>query len=313
MKSWRIAGGLGNGIGSTSQNVSKGWMRASLHVFTHWHYPSRIRSGHTYVEVRVSAEPMKLQCDGYNILLALGIRKPVEPGFKHIEIAPKLVDSLEWVEASTDTIRGEVSSQWVQTAEGLTLEVDIPDTATATIQIPDLGGDTVQVSESETVIWDQGEPERPFPSGIESVEREDDVVVVEVDSGRYEFTLNPTQLHAIGRRNDDGTIFTGGQTDQIDLSMTGTESVQLRDQIPDGWTVQAGDEHTVYEENGNRYIEFEATGQALEVTYFVEAPSGADQTGQYSFGPIEVTTGGSWETLSGTSETNLVVGADTNI
>ncbi len=69
---WRIAGGSGDGIASTSQNFAKALMRSGLHVFTHRHYPSRIRGGHTYTEVRASGDPVKSRGDGYNFLLALG-------------------------------------------------------------------------------------------------------------------------------------------------------------------------------------------------------------------------------------------------
>ena len=69
---WRIAGGSGDGIDSTSQNFAKALMRSGLHVFTHRHYPSRIRGGHTYVEVRAGAEPIRSRGDGFNFLLALG-------------------------------------------------------------------------------------------------------------------------------------------------------------------------------------------------------------------------------------------------
>jgi len=69
---WRIAGGSGDGIDSTSQNFAKALMRSGLHVFTHRHYPSRIRGGHTYVEVRADDEPVRSRGNGYNFLLALG-------------------------------------------------------------------------------------------------------------------------------------------------------------------------------------------------------------------------------------------------
>jgi len=69
---WRIAGGSGDGIASTSQNFAKALMRSGLDVFTHRHYPSRIRGGHTYTEIRASSEPVKSRGDGYNFLLALG-------------------------------------------------------------------------------------------------------------------------------------------------------------------------------------------------------------------------------------------------
>jgi len=52
---WRIAGGSGDGIDSTSQNFAKVLMRSGLDVFTHRHYPSRIRGGHPYVEIRARA------------------------------------------------------------------------------------------------------------------------------------------------------------------------------------------------------------------------------------------------------------------
>src|SRR6056297_3563920 len=69
---WRIAGGSGDGIDSKSQNFAKALMRSGLNVFTHRHYPSRIRGGHTYVEIRASDEPVKSRGDGFNFLLALG-------------------------------------------------------------------------------------------------------------------------------------------------------------------------------------------------------------------------------------------------
>ena len=69
---WRIAGGSGDGIDSTSQNFAKALMRAGLSVFTHRHYPSRIRGGHTYVEVRADDAPVRSRGNGFNFLLALG-------------------------------------------------------------------------------------------------------------------------------------------------------------------------------------------------------------------------------------------------
>ncbi|MFC7228678.1 2-oxoacid:acceptor oxidoreductase subunit alpha [Salinirubellus salinus] len=69
---WRIAGGSGDGIDSTSQNFAKALLRSGLDVFTHRHYPSRIRGGHTYVEVRARPEPVRSRGDGYNFLLVLG-------------------------------------------------------------------------------------------------------------------------------------------------------------------------------------------------------------------------------------------------
>jgi len=95
---WRIAGGSGDGIDSTSQNFAKALMRAGLHVFTHRHYPSRIRGGHTYVEIRASAEQVQSRGDGYNCLLALGdsfARNPQEEAYYGNEEIKPLSENLD--------------------------------------------------------------------------------------------------------------------------------------------------------------------------------------------------------------------------
>ncbi|SDY21130.1 2-oxoacid:acceptor oxidoreductase subunit alpha [Halobellus clavatus] len=95
---WRIAGGSGDGIASTSQNFAKALMRAGLHVFTHRHYPSRIRGGHTYTEVRVSADPVRSRGDGYNFLLSLGdsfARNPQENAYYGNEEVKPLSENLD--------------------------------------------------------------------------------------------------------------------------------------------------------------------------------------------------------------------------
>ncbi|SFR94375.1 pyruvate ferredoxin oxidoreductase alpha subunit [Halomicrobium zhouii] len=95
---WRIAGGSGDGIDSTSQNFAKALMRSGLHVFTHRHYPSRIRGGHTYVEVRASQEDVRSRGDGYNFLLALGdsfARNPQEEAYYGNEELKPLSENLD--------------------------------------------------------------------------------------------------------------------------------------------------------------------------------------------------------------------------
>jgi pyruvate ferredoxin oxidoreductase alpha subunit len=95
---WRIAGGSGDGIASTSQNFSKALMRAGLDVFTHRHYPSRIRGGHTYVEVRAAPDAVKSRGDGYNFLLALGdsfARNPQEDAYYGDEEVKPLAENLD--------------------------------------------------------------------------------------------------------------------------------------------------------------------------------------------------------------------------
>jgi pyruvate ferredoxin oxidoreductase alpha subunit len=95
---WRVAGGSGDGIASTSQNFAKALMRSGLNVFTHRHYPSRIRGGHTYTEVRASSEPVRSRGDGYNFLLALGdsfARNPRDGAYYGNEEAKPLAENLD--------------------------------------------------------------------------------------------------------------------------------------------------------------------------------------------------------------------------
>src|SRR6056297_2320183 len=95
---WRIAGGSGDGIDSTSQNFAKALMRSGLDVFTHRHYPSRIRGGHTYVEIRAKDGDVTSRGDGYNFLLALGdsfARNPTEEAVYGDEEVKPLTENLD--------------------------------------------------------------------------------------------------------------------------------------------------------------------------------------------------------------------------
>ncbi|WP_254767596.1 2-oxoacid:acceptor oxidoreductase subunit alpha [Salinilacihabitans rarus] len=95
---WRIAGGSGDGIDSTSQNFAKALMRSGLDVFTHRHYPSRIRGGHTYVEIRAAGHEVQSRGDGYNFLLALGdsfARNPQEEAYYGNEEIKPLSENLD--------------------------------------------------------------------------------------------------------------------------------------------------------------------------------------------------------------------------
>ena len=98
---WRISGGSGDGIDSTSQNFAKALMRSGRHIFTHRHYPSRIRGGHTYVEVRADDEPVQSRGSGFNFLLALGdsfARNPSEGAYYGDERAKPLTEQLDDLE-----------------------------------------------------------------------------------------------------------------------------------------------------------------------------------------------------------------------
>jgi hypothetical protein len=146
-----------------------------------------------------------------------------------------------------------------------------------------------------------------------------------------------TQFTASGSRSDDGAAFTGGQTDQVQVTVEGFENadeVAVTDQVPGGWTVdeEYGDVDRFDAETGT--VHFEGTVTESEVagdgsvtfTYFADAPEGAETTGRYTFGPAEAEVlvpdvpaddtdgeldGDGVDTFGGT-DTNTVVGPSSN-
>ena len=132
-------------------------------------------------------------------------------------------------------------------------------------------------------------------------------------------------MSASGSRADDGSVFTAGQTNRIDVTLESmadpvTEAA-VADAVPDGWTVldagdakNPGDVATVELGTVTR-TELEAADGGVTKTYFVEAP---ESTGQYTSGPATATAvaserGVDPETVefAGT-DTNTVAGVDQN-
>ena len=101
-------------------------------------------------------------------------------------------------------------------------------------------------------------------------------------------------------RTDDASVFTAGQTNQVDITLEFTDrDVLVRDNLPSGWEVEAGDPEA-------------DLGESESLTYFAEAPG---ETGSYTFGPVEVSADGgkTWHTLADTTDTAVVVGQSTNL
>ena len=61
---------------------------------------------------------------------------PTQPGFKHILIRPRPGGDLTHAEASYDSIRGRIISEWKCDGDKLTLDVTIPPNTSATVHLP---------------------------------------------------------------------------------------------------------------------------------------------------------------------------------
>lgn len=123
-------------------------------------------------------------------------------------------------------------------------------------------------------------------------------------------------------RHDDGTVYTGGQTNQIDLAVDADEQVRVYDRIPTNWSVVTddsdfvGDVERVVDVGDGKVVELAPTRTGT-VTYFVEVPSSAEESGSATVGPVKYNTesdaglGETWEAVAGTRASYVVSGQGT--
>jgi len=106
---------------------------------------------------------------------------PSQPGFKHFTIRPGMVDSVDWVTCSYDSLYGRNVSNWKRNpstplragGDQVSMEVTIPANSTATVYVPAKAGSDVTVngkalSEADHVTFlrmDHGEAVLKLGSG----------------------------------------------------------------------------------------------------------------------------------------------------
>ncbi|HZL79078.1 MAG TPA: family 78 glycoside hydrolase catalytic domain [Candidatus Limnocylindrales bacterium] len=83
---------------------------------------------------------------------------PAAPGFQHVIVKPAFVGGITWVNASYDSVRGTIVSDWTFTNNQATLNVTIPVGSSGSIYLPLLGAVTTNllIKESGTTIWQNG-------------------------------------------------------------------------------------------------------------------------------------------------------------
>jgi hypothetical protein len=117
-------------------------------------------------------------------------------------------------------------------------------------------------------------------------------------------------------RADDGSAFLAGQTNRVEISVETFErpngdaaAVRVRDRMPSGYEVIAGDDVETYPQGNRTAVEFTATvapGDSATLTYFVTVPA---DPGSGTFGPVEVSADGDeWDTVGGTTDSNVEAG-----
>ena len=100
-----------------------------------------------------------------------------QPAFKEFVIKPYLADSLDYVNASTNTLRGNIISSWRKTENGLELNVEVPFNCKATVYLP--------IHEKKP-IFESG-LELDTLNGIKMISEVEGYKIIEVGSGNFHF------------------------------------------------------------------------------------------------------------------------------
>ena len=116
-------------------------------------------------------------------------QEPAGASYERIRIDPQIVEDLRWASATTETIRGTVSSSWTRTPTAITMQVTIPVGANAIVTIPNANQSTaLLIKESDRVVWQNGH----FVSGdmgVNSARQQGNAVAFSVSAGSYSFKL----------------------------------------------------------------------------------------------------------------------------
>ena len=104
-----------------------------------------------------------------------------------VEIAPAVVDDLDWAAGKLETVNGDLASRWERTDDGLSLDIEIPWNTTATVRVP-ADATSATVTADDKVVWKDGDA-AALPDGVDDATAGDDAVVLTVGSGSYAFDV----------------------------------------------------------------------------------------------------------------------------
>jgi hypothetical protein len=114
---------------------------------------------------------------------------PEHPGSRHIRIEPQVTRDLTSVSATVGSVRGNVTSSWSHEPGVITLQVDVPVNATASVFIPqDPEMTDIAIHEGERSVWEKGHFVEGTP-GVTAGKLDGKRVVFEVGSGMYNFRV----------------------------------------------------------------------------------------------------------------------------
>jgi alpha-L-rhamnosidase len=104
---------------------------------------------------------------------------PDAEGFDKIIIRPTVVDDLQWVKCSYDSVRGTIVSNWKKQDGKLIFDIQIPVNTQALFYLPATEGQT---------ITESNVPVEKAP-GVHLLERQENTAVYKIGSGTYHFIV----------------------------------------------------------------------------------------------------------------------------
>jgi alpha-L-rhamnosidase len=110
-----------------------------------------------------------------------GIRiDPMQPGFKHIIIKPHFVEGLSYVKAKTNSVHGEIRSEWEKSGDNIKLDLTIPANTKAMVYLPVVEGKNVYESGK---LVDNSSQEIRYIDVVDTSSR------YEIKAGRYQIEI----------------------------------------------------------------------------------------------------------------------------
>lgn len=107
-----------------------------------------------------------------------GIKSSVDqPGFKQIIMKPEMIDGLDFVNASCQSVYGEIKSEWKKESKSFSWNITIPANTSAIVSVP---------ARSQNVVTESGE-KILSTEGVKFLRMEGSRAVFEIGSGKYSF------------------------------------------------------------------------------------------------------------------------------
>ena len=107
-----------------------------------------------------------------------GIKSSIDqPGFKQIIMKPEMINGLDFVNASYNSIYGEIKSEWKKENQNFSWNISIPANTSAIVYVP---------ANSQNIVTESG-GKISSAKGIKFVKMEGSRAIFEIGSGKYSF------------------------------------------------------------------------------------------------------------------------------